>query len=182
MYTTTRNDLDTFLKMDAFWDAETPVAELEEAFKNDNWQVQQAALAAIGDRCETSAVSAIFAILDQQDKLPVYACPDEWDLDAASNESEKETWRCRFRVKQAALLAISKCIEIKGLDFVNEALNQKIMDYSINQDEDYPVRMAACKLLGQIKGNEAKAVLEQASLDGEWCTATTAKEALKNYD
>ena len=179
MYTTTRNDLDTFLKMDAFWDETTPVNELEKALQDDNWQVQQAGLSAIGDRGETSTIPAIIAILDEQDQLPIYSCPEEWDFESATNEDEKETWRCRFRVKQAALVAISKCVDKNSSDLVGDNLCQKIMDYALNQDEDYPVRMAACHLLGQIKRPEAKSILEQASQDGEWCTATTAKEALK---
>lgn len=179
MYTTTRNDLATFLQMDAFGDVETPVDKLEAALNDNNWQVQQAALSAIGDRGESSAIPVIAATLEAQDKLPVYRCSDEWGLDSAKDENEAETWRCRFRVKQAALLAISKCVDKSGPAAVDDNLCQKIMDYALNQDEDYPVRMAACELLGKLKRPETRSVLEQAAHDGEWCTATTAKEALK---
>ena len=56
MYTTTRNDLKTFLGMDALWRADTSVAELTAALGSDNWQVHQAALHAIGDRGEAAAL------------------------------------------------------------------------------------------------------------------------------
>jgi len=69
MYTATRNDLHTFLAIDAFWRSATPLATLIAALNSDNWQVQQAALSAIGDRGETDALAAVEALLEIQDAL-----------------------------------------------------------------------------------------------------------------
>lgn len=179
MYTTTRNDLDTFLTIDAFWDASTPFSELEKALQDDNWQVQQAACAAIGDRGEADALPAIAELLAAQDALGVYACPDEWDLDAAGSESERETWRCRFRVKQAALLAIDACVQQHGAAIiVSDPLRRHMEQYAVDPEEDYPVRAAACDLLGVIAHTASRPVLQHAATDGEWCTATAARKAL----
>jgi len=128
---------------------DTPLTALTEALKSDNWQVQQAVCAAIGDRGEGEALPAIADLLDAQDALGVYACPDEWDFDSAGSESERETWRCRFRVKQAALLAIGGCVARHGAAVVRDALREHIERYAVSQDEDYPVRTAACDLLSR---------------------------------
>jgi hypothetical protein len=130
MYTETRNDLETFLQMDSFWTADE--AALAAAMSNDNWQVQQAALAAIGDRGLRDMLPTVVDALKQQNDMGVYDCPDEWELDGTTNMNERETWRCRFRVKQAAIIAIGKCIDAHGSDLI----------------------------------------------DGEWCTATTARKSI----
>ena len=178
MYTTTRNDLNTLLTLDAFWDTATPLGELVEALQSNDWQVQQAACAAIGDRGEAEALPSIADLLDAQDALGVYACPDEWDFDVAGSESERETWRCRFRVKQAALIAIGACVQKHGAAIVSEELRRHIERYAVSQGEDYPVRAAACDLLGTIGHPASQPILECAATDGEWCTATAARKAL----
>jgi|GEM_PF-1084216 len=178
MYTQTRNDLATFLTVDAFWDRGTPVSELLAALHADNWQVQLASLAALGDRRDVEALSAVEALLETQDTLGVYDCPDEWDLNSTSESSEKEIWRCRYRVKQAALIAILRCVEQHGPGIIEEALLEKLHHYAISQEEDYPVRVAACELLGALKHPTSGPVLAAASKDGEWCTATVATRAL----
>lgn len=178
MYTSTRNDLNTFLMMDAFWKPEMSLTGLTAALDADNWQVQQAALAAIGDRGEAAALDAIEALLAAQDNLPVYDCPDEWNLDAATNTAERETWRCRFRVKQAAIIAICKCVGQHGPEIVSEALFQRIQSYAVSRQDDYAVRAAACDLLGKLARVAARTTLEQAATDGEWCTAVIAQKAL----
>lgn len=178
MYTTTRNDLETFLSMDVFWNPGTSLEALVAALESDNWQVQQAALAALGDRAESAALTAIEALLAQQDTLGVYDCPEEWDLDAAANAAEREAWRCRFRVKQAALIAIGKMVATCGPDIVGEPLFSRVKRYAVSQEDDYAVRVAACDLLGKLGRPEAVETLKQATGDGEWCTATTARKSL----
>ncbi len=178
MYTITQNKLNTLLTIDAFWNPATPLGALVEALQSDDWQVQQAACAAIGDRGEAEGLGAIADLLDAQDALGIYACPDEWDFDAAGCESERETWRCRYRVKQAALLAIGGCVAKHGATVVSDALRVHIERYAVSQDEDYPVRAAACDLLGAIGTPASRPILERAATDGEWCTATAARKAL----
>lgn len=172
MYTPARNDLTTLLSLDAFWDSATPLATLVQGLQSDNWQVQQAALAAIGDRAETDALPAIEALLDTQDTLGIYTCPDEWHFDAATTDAERETWRCRYRVKQAALRALAQLAPLPA------SLLDRTCRYATDQAEDYPVRVAACELLAQLDSSAARTALQQAAQDGEWCTATTAKKAL----
>lgn len=181
MYTQTRNDLATFLTMDAFWDPATPVSVLLDSLHADNWQVQQAGLAALGDRGETEALPEIEALLETQDKLGLYDCPYEWDLVSAPDSSEKETRRCRYRVKQAALIAILRCVEQDGPGIIEDSLLDKLHRYAVSREEDYPVRVAACDLLVALKRPESRPVLELASKDGEWCTATVAARAFTEY-
>jgi len=179
MYKETRNNLDTFLKIDSLWDETTSVSKLKEALNNDNWQIQQAALSAIGDRGELKLLTDIDNILEIQDSLDIYGCPDEWDFDAASSVAEKELWRCRFRVKQAALIAVSKLIDKHGGDIVDDVLLNKILKYAVDQGEDFSIRVASCEVLGKIKTPATRKILEKASQDAETCTRLTAEEGLK---
>ncbi len=180
MYKETRNDLDTFLKMDSLWDDETSGSQLKKALTSDNWQIQQAALSAIGDRCELTLLNDILNVLEIQDSLDVYGCPDEWELYSAKDENEKEVWRCRFRVKQAALIAVSKLIDKNGGDIVGDVLLNKIMNYAVNQSEDFSIRVVSCEILGKIKTPATRKILEKATQDGETCTRMTAEAGLKS--
>lgn len=182
MYTETRNDVAVLLILDAFWDPATPLSELLNALHSDQWQVQQAALAAIGDRGERQALYALEALLEEQDGMDVYGCPDEWELDAAANVQEKEIWRCRFRVKQAALLALRSCALRHGSEVVNPGLLERVHRYALSQDEDYTVRAAACNLLSVLANPASREVVSAAMKDGEWCTATFARKALNALD
>jgi HEAT repeat protein len=177
-YAHTRNDLATFLEIDAFWSPDSPVSTLTAALDSDNWQVQQAALSAIGDRAETEALPAIEALLAAQDEMGVYACPDQWTFDGAEDVAEREMWRCRFRVKQAALIALTRCVEAAGAAILSESLAARAAAYVTSQADDYPVRVAAGELLGHVDTPASRASLEAASTDGEWCTAATARRSL----
>lgn len=178
MYGVTRNDAETFLQMDGFWNPACTTDALIAAFGSDNWQVQQAAASAVGDRGLVDLLPAMVSLLEQQDRLPVYGCPDVWEMSGAKSVDERETWRCRFRVKQAILIAMLRCVEHAGPGIIDDTLLRRLLELAVSQEEDYPVRMAACELLGRLDRPPVRAVLEAAAADGEWCTATTARKSL----
>ncbi len=178
-YTKTRHDLRTFLDMDGFWSDHTPVQDLIDALAANNWQVQQAALLALGDRAATNAVPAILQLLDDQDHLDVYGAPNVWDLDGSADTATTEIWRCRYRVKQAACRALAAIVAVHASDTLGPEALRRLEHYAVSQDDDYPVRVAACEALAQIADPHSRNVLKQAAADGEWCTKTTAAKALK---
>lgn len=180
MYMPDINRPELFLKMDKCWNGETSYSQLKEMLFGNSWRMQQAALYAIGDRAIKEAVPDILKVLDEQDALAVYGANDndEWSLDEAKDESERETWICRFRVKQAACVALGLIAEKYGEGSIGKTAVDKLMYYAVSQNDDYAVRAAACQALGRTRDKSAISCLEKATLDGEWCTKTHATVAL----
>lgn len=184
MYTPDIDRQELFLKMDRCWDQDTPYSQLKELLQGDSWRKQQAALYAIGDRGIKEAVPDIVAVLNEQDNLAVYGATNqnEWSLADAKNETEKETWMCRFRVKQAACVALGQIAEKYGEGSIGPDAVEKLKKYAISQEDDYAVRAVACQALGKTRDKSAVPCLEKATHDGEWCTKTHATVALKKIE
>ena len=171
-------DLTTMQRIDWLFAPQRTCEELTAALHDDNWQVQQAALNALDARAEADAVEAIRALLQRQDALDVYGAPDADATDATSTDPQVQTWCCRFRVKQAACLALGRIAETHGGDALGDAGVDHLCRYATDLDEDYPVRAAACHSLGAAGATRAIDTLRAAARDGEWCTATEAHKAL----
>jgi HEAT repeat protein len=171
-------DLPTFVRIDRFFDPATPLDDLLAALTDDNWQIQQAALQALGQRPDVRAVPAIVALLDRQDALPLYGAPDQWSLDGAPDADTKEIWRCRFRVKQAACHALGAIGAAHGAAALGAKALERLATYATSQKDDYCTRAAACQSLGRCRAAAARPALELAAQDGEWCTKTEAGKAL----
>jgi len=172
------NKLDTLLRIDAL---HAPGATLEQriaALSDVNWQIQQAALDAIAAYPDPAAVDAIVKVFDAQDKLEIYGCSYDGELEDAPDEPTRQIWRMRFRVKHAGVLALWAIASKYGSAAITPAALTRLCHYASSQGEDYPVRAAACRTLGQCPGDEALAALKIALEDTEWCTA---REALKSY-
>ena len=178
MYTETANNLTTLIAIDRFWDNETPAEDLLRAFNSTNWQIQQAALLAVGDRAEIEAVPKIVELLEKQDQLAIYGANDNWAIDHAPDIETREIWRCRFRVKQAACIALGAIGEKYGVEKLGNQALTKLEAYAVSQDDDCQIRAAACHALGQCQSQHSIPILEQAAQDGEWCTKTEAEKAL----
>lgn len=173
-----RIDMPTFKKIDRLFDPAVPLDDVRGALSADNWQVVQAACNALGNRRDTGAVELLLDVLRRQDELDIYGAPDMWSLDDAPDEETKELWRCRFRVKQAACLALGEIGEEHGAQALGEETIQHLSRYATDDNEDYVIRAAACQALGRAGAAIAEDVLKRAAEDGEWCTRTEARKAL----
>lgn len=171
------NDIAALRRVDRLLDSETPPEELVAALDDHNWQAQQAALQAIGRRRVREAVPAILCLLERQDRLDIYGAPEHLSLDGAPDPATRDTWRCRFRVKQAACHALGAIGLVHG-----GAAVERLASYARSRAEDFCVRAAACQALGHMRAAAARDALLAASRDEEWCTATEATKALAVID
>lgn len=160
-------------------------ATLTSLLSDEDWRVRYAAAVAIGDRCDTAFIPALLHALALEDKAPLYNQPEvEAGGHAGSTEvtapefpvgttSEmREAWARRGRLKQAICLALGQIGKSSAeiLDYLHR--------YATDSGEDYTVRAAACKALGQIRSQDSVPFLQRATGDEEWCTATEAAKAL----
>jgi len=179
MYSGTRTDLTTFLTIDRLLGPTVSTDELVAALAADNWQVQQMALWALAERGDIDTATPILGTLDAQDAMDVYGSPDQWAFDGVDDIDTRETWRCRFRVKQAACQALGRIGERHGPAALGARVIDRLARYARSQDEDYVVRAAACQALRGCRATAAREALETAATDTEWCTATEARKALQ---
>ena len=174
-------------KMDSCMNPQTSAEELIALLQDTDWQIVMAAVVALGDRKEAKAFPALVALLDKEDAAPLFSQKEDYTLKPAGTSADgrkrwwlpedttHETamaWDRRGRLKQSAMFALAAI----GLN--SEALSQKLQVYAVDQSQDHPVRMAACRTLGFLKDASACSTLEKASTDDEWCTLTEAKKAL----
>lgn len=172
------NDIAALRRVDRLLDSETPPEDLIAALDDHNWQAQQAALQAIGRRRVREAVPSILRLLERQDRLDIYGAPEHLNLDGAPDPATRDTWRCRFRVKQAACHALGAIGLVHGDAAVGAAAVERLASYARSRAEDFCVRAAACQALGRMRAAAARDALLAASRDEEWCTATEAAKAL----
>lgn len=179
-YSPTRTDLETFLAIDTLLSPTASIAELASALECDQWQLQQAALWSIAEtHRDPVLIDAVIATLDSQDKLRIYEGKDHWTYEDADPVAQEEH-RCRYRVKQAAVMALAAiAAPLPADDPRRTAATRRIESYATSMADDYAVRAEACRALGLLASPASRATLEQASTDGEWCTATEAAKSLK---
>lgn len=159
---------------------------LIESLHDADWRVRYAAAIALGDRREPAAVSALLEVLAEEDAAPLYAQPEVSGSALAGDpgsfaiqfpdgttESDVEAYRRRGRLKQAV------CLALGSIGVAESAAVSTLSRYATDAGEDYTVRAAACKALGQLASQKAVPSLQKASGDEEWCTRTEALKALK---
>ncbi|MGI6496638.1 MAG: hypothetical protein ACOX5G_11260 [Kiritimatiellia bacterium] len=185
-YSPTRTDLATFRSLDRLFAPDAPLEGLLAALDADQWQLQQGALWALAGRMErplphdtlAAIAEAVLALLDDQDGRGVYAAPSPKDYRGA-DPAKTEEHRCRFRVKQAACMALAPAaMALPPGNPLHERAVARLERYAVDLAEDYAVRAECCRALGRIALPRSRGTLEQASTDGEWCTATEARKAL----
>lgn len=184
-YSPTLTDLQTFLAMDSLLAPDTPVEGLVAALGSSQWQLQQAALwsiatrfAAPGALAPAPVATAVLDLLDEQDSLAIYGSADHWKFEDP-DPTVQEEHRCRFRVKQAAVMALAAlALRMDGGDPLRATAIERIERYATSMADDYAVRAEACRALGAIASPSSRATLERAAADGEWCTATEAAKSL----
>ena len=151
------------------------------ALADPAWEVRFAAAVALGDRPDPAAIDGLLGALREEDAAPLFTQKGEiiahagstrpTAVDVPDDPAIRDAWRRRGRIKQAACLALGNT---KPDPRVLEVLHR----YAVDISQDYMVRAAACKALGQIASPASKAVLERAVDDEEWCTKTEAMRAL----
>jgi HEAT repeat protein len=151
------------------------------------WRVRYAAAIAVGDRRDEAALPALLALLDDEDAAPLFSQPEDFGsgpagtnlpidmrLPAGTTPATREAWRRRGRIKQAVSLALGQ------LGLADARVVERLSRHATDQAQDYAVRAAACKALGQLAAPASRPYLTQASSDEEWCTKTEAAKALRN--
>ena len=139
-------------------------------------------------------VRTLFRILDREEGRPLYDQPrarypgshDDTrmaeqiravrvEFDREATEEEMEAWKCRGRVRQAALFALGDLGPAASGDLLAEA-QRRILGFL--DETDAAVRMAAARALGRLGDPDSLRVLERLQDDPEWCTRTEARKAL----
>jgi hypothetical protein len=87
-------------------------------------------------------------------------------------DSLREDWRCRGRVRQAALLAIH------DIGMATPEIIAEIHRVLADPHEDYAVMAAAAKALGRVGDAASLPHLERALTIDEWRLATEVRKAL----
>ena len=164
-------------------------------FLNDNrWQVRYAAIVAMGDTGDISLIGLLSEAIRNEEKQPIYTQPADLknaEVPAGSNalysiefpaettDTEKESWKRRGKIKQAACLAIGSILE-RATDcaIADDALGL-LHKLALDRTEDYHVRAAACKTLGAVGDKGSIPFLEKAATDSEWCTKTEAQKSIE---
>lgn len=178
-YSPTRTDMGVFLAIDRLLSPAAAAPELAAALESDQWQLQQAALWSIAtSHRDPALLDAVTATLDAQDKLRIYEGRDHWTYEDDDPVAQEEH-RCRYRVKQAAVMALAAvAATLAATDPRRARATARIEPYATSMADDYAVRAEACRALGLLASPSSRATLEKASADGEWCTATEAAKAL----
>lgn len=150
-----------------------------------DWHVRYAAAIALGDRRQPAAVEPLYQLLQAEDAAPLYGQQD--DLGGApagcpvaagphfpegTDADTRAAWQRRGRLKQAACLALGE------IGVADPRVLDTLHRYIIGLDNDYMVRAAASKALGQLASPTSRPFLEQTTQDEEWCTRTEAAKAL----
>jgi HEAT repeat protein len=178
---------DSYHGMERCLDLATPLAAVIVALDNPDWQVRLAAIVALGDRRDPSSLGSLVALLAHENKEPLYSQQaDLGGIPAGSPhghtprfpegtpEATQTAWARRGRLKQAACLALGQ------IGVADRSALELLHRYAIDQAEDYAVRAAANKALGQLRHPSSRPVLEGAIADPEWCTRTEAVKALEH--
>jgi len=168
----------------------TPVAALADA----DWELRQAALHAVRRHPTPDAAAAVYAALRTEDARDVYGQTEGellgWGAghtDAHLNEKARqlpaetlEAWKCRWRGKQAACLALGTLAAAFGAETLPTGAIDRLATIARDRDgEDYQVRAAACEALSAIGTPTARdALRDVAEHEEEFCTLTQAKKGL----
>ena len=165
-------------------------AALQAALTDGDWRIVQAALHAVRWHPVAAVAGDILDVLVRQDALPLRSQDREVFHQAGAPFSSyphpleeaapatRELWKCRWRVKQAACLALGAIGPALPGEVRGRAI-AALSGYAVSAADDYHVRAAACDALGRIGDPAARAALDQAAGDEEWCTRTHAARALR---
>ena len=168
-------------------------AFLLDALRHDDWRVRYAAAVALGFRPRgeiavamgfrpsAEAIAPLMEAVDREDAAPLFSQAGELgEIPAGANtpysitfpdgatEETIEAWRRRGRLKQAVILTLGR------IGLPDPGVLQRLHRYALDQAQDYSVRAAANKALGQIADPSSLPIVRQAMNDEETCTVMEA--------
>ena len=187
--------LERLLKMDRLWlAAQTGETEaVIDGLADPDWEIVQIACSAARKHPRAEYGPALGQVLAHQNTLDVNGQHDlgliylkaDREEDVLTSRVELydkatlEAWKCRWRVKQMACLALQAMGEQGQIGAISPETIDRLCTYALDSDgEDLGVRAAACDALGDIGGDKARTTLEQATGDEEFCTMTAATKGL----
>ena len=169
---------------------------LEENQFHKDWHVRYAAAVAMGESGEEKWLDSITKLLEIEKTRQLYTQPrvlgfvNSFDdtrmaeqlvpiepiFDQEYDEKIKEDWACRGRIRQACMAAIGK------IGKVNPQLLEEMYRCLEDPDDDYAVKAAAAKTLGDVGSKESLPYLEKALGLDEWCLQTEARKAIRRLE
>jgi len=167
-------------------------AALQEALDEGDWTLIQSALMAIRRYPMAEASPVIFAVLAREAKRDLYGQKEDLTGSADAEKSQAGNaegikayapqtiadWMCRWRVKQAACLALGAIAAQHGRQALSGEVFAELCRLAVSETDDYQVRAAACFALAAAADPAAAPALEKMATNDEFCTRTEAKKAL----
>ncbi len=165
-------------------------AQLEEALADRDWRIRFTAAVAAGECGDEGLALPLVALIDREDLQPLYSEPrmsavssdaasifgSDLEFDGQVTDEEKAAWQRRGRVKQAAILALGE-LGIRRPEVLSR-LHRDLLDMK----QDYMVRAACAKALGELGDRGSLSFLQQACEDDEFCTRTEACKAVAQIE
>ena len=151
--------------------------ELIAALDHSRWEVRYAAAIALGDRRDARAVPALLQVLAAEDAAGIYGQPKlTWEesgpiFPEGTTEADKAAWSRRWRLKQAAIVALGQ------IGAPDPRVFEILQRYVVDQDEEYGIRAASGHTLGLIPDASSLEALATAKSDPEFCARTEAHKA-----
>jgi HEAT repeat protein len=170
----------------------TDADALERHATHHDWRVRYAAAVAMGESGDPRWLPQLGELLAMEDGRDLYGQPrvlgftnsfddtrmaeqliaTEAIFDQEYPEDRMDAWRCRGRVRQAALLAVD------AIGTATPELIQLIHDVLEDPDEDFSVKAAGAKALGRVGDALSLPALERALEFDEWCLQVEAHKAI----
>jgi len=140
------------------------------------WEVKLAAVVGLGLRRGRAAVPHLLELLRWEHTQPIYGQKDSvgQDLPKEWTEEQRAAYARRWRLKSEICFALGNCGDASALD--------ALILLCTDQKEDYNVRAAACKALGQLRDPRALPALRVAAGDWEFCTRARARWAIRQIE
>lgn len=162
------------------------------ASTHPDWRMRYAAALAMAQHPDPKWLPLLARMLDIEAQRPLYTQPParfshgtgdtrmaeqigpiDVFFDADYDDATLEAWRCRGRVRQAALFAIA------AIGSADDALLDVLHGYIFDANEDFTVKAATARALGMIANPRSIPALREAQIFDEWCTNREASKALQ---
>lgn len=164
---------------------------ISEAASHEDWRIRYAAAIAIARYPDARWLTVLHQMLIIESQRPLYTQPvvnfshGTGDtrmaeqigpltvmFDHPYDESTKDAWRCRGRVRQAVLFAVAV------IGHASPELLEMMHAFLADPHEDFAVKAATARALGAIGDPASVPFLHIALAFDEWCTNREAAKAL----
>ncbi len=169
----------------------TNESALKDMIGHEDWRVRYSAAVAVGELCRPEYAELIEKLLEREEQRDIYSQPPvtfigskddtrmseqigpiEVVFPIECSEEQQENWKCRGRVKFAAIKSIVK------LKTATERTKELLCSYIGSPGEDYNVRAASAHALGIVGDARHIVFLEKSKDEDEWCTQTEVRKAI----